>query len=251
MDSGIYRPPESNLDEYESGHQGWGSVERALRGDFEFDPISIFNDARELLSGSKRVILLGVVIQGMVGVMAQRTIDQTFGQPEELQDMVMPSLLQMGPTVITAPITAGLLLFAIKRAVGDRSASFNEILSYYDRFLPIAGLTILQSLLIGLGFLFFILPGIYLALAYGLAMPLLVEKRMGVWEALETSRKALTHCWFRIFGFWLMAAIGAAIGIVLTLGIGLIWIMPLIFLCVGVMYRNIFGVEGVSETRQG
>ncbi len=255
MDSGlngIYRPPGSNLDGDPGRSPGdWGSVESALRGDFEFDYASIFNDARDLLRGSKRVILVGVLIQATVSFLAQRSIALYLGEPETVPDWVAASVLGMVPSLITAPITAGILLFTIKRAAGDSSASINELFRHYDRFLAIAGLSIAQSMLIGLGLVFFVLPGIYLAIGYGLALPLMIEKQMGIWEALETSRRSLNHCWFRLLGFWLILTIGAGIGIVITLGIGSFWLLPLLFLCVGVTYRNIFGYEGLSQTSGG
>ena len=61
---------------------------------------------------------------------------------------------------------------------------------------------------------------------------------------METSRKCVTQCWFRIFGLLLIVAIIGLLGTVLSLGIGAIWIVPLILLTLGIAYRNLFGYEG-------
>jgi len=87
-----------------------------------------------------------------------------------------------------------------------------------------------------------IVPGIYLSIAYAMALPLMAEKEMGIWESLETSRKAITKKWFPFFGFFIVIMLIMLAG-VLALGIGLIWAMPLTTIAYGIAYRNMFGVE--------
>jgi len=43
------------------------------------------------------------------------------------------------------------------------------------------------------------IPGIYLSIAYGMTLPLLAFNELGAWQAMEASRKAITHHWWRIF----------------------------------------------------
>ncbi|WP_419533208.1 hypothetical protein [Endozoicomonas sp.] len=111
---------------------------------------------------------------------------------------------------------------------------------YFNTTLPLLGLYILMTILIVIGFLLLILPGIYLAIAYMLAIPLVVDKKMGIWEALETSRKAVTKRWFSIFGLTLLIMLINAIAMI-PLGLGLIWTVPMSTIAFGILYRNIFG----------
>jgi uncharacterized membrane protein len=91
-----------------------------------------------------------------------------------------------------------------------------------------------------LGFVLLIIPGIYLSIAYGLAKPLLVDRNLTPWQAMEVSRKALTHKWGSICLLYL--AVMALVGLsALCLGIGLIWTMPWSMVVIGVLYRRIFG----------
>ena len=46
-----------------------------------------------------------------------------------------------------------------------------------------------------LGLLLLILPGLYLAIALSLALPLLVERELGVLDALTTSLKIVNAIW--------------------------------------------------------
>ena len=93
-----------------------------------------------------------------------------------------------------------------------------------------------------IGFLLLVIPGIYLMIAYYMAMPLVVEKGMSPWQALETSRKAVTHRWFSVFGFFIVIAIILVVSSI-PLGLGLIWTLPMVMIAYGILYRNMFGVE--------
>ncbi|HEX8955822.1 MAG TPA: DUF975 family protein, partial [Burkholderiaceae bacterium] len=84
------------------------------------------------------------------------------------------------------------------------------------------------------------LPGIYLAVAYSASSILIVDKKLGIWEALETSRKALTQCWFRVF-FLALTYLLIMILSALPLGIGLIWTLPMGVVLKGIVYREVFG----------
>jgi len=97
-------------------------------------------------------------------------------------------------------------------------------------------------LLIIIGLVLFILPGIYLAVAFSMALPLVIDKGMTPWQALMTSRKAMTHKWFSLFGFFLICVLVTIAG-VLALFVGLVWAVPLTSLGYAIIYRDVFGVE--------
>ena len=91
------------------------------------------------------------------------------------------------------------------------------------------------------------MPGLYLLFAYMLALPLLVDKQLGIWEALETSRKAITPCWFRVVGLSLISAVVVAVSAI-PLGIGLIWTLPFLGLVMAIVYRDLVGVSALNTT---
>ena len=97
------------------------------------------------------------------------------------------------------------------------------------------------SALTTIGFFLLIIPGVYLSVAYLFALPLVVEKGLSPWPALETSRRAVSTHWFRIFGLFFV------LGVLLLLGfitiIGWLWTGPLWYTAYGVAYREIFGIE--------
>ena len=104
---------------------------------------------------------------------------------------------------------------------------------------------LLMYLMILIGFVLLIIPGIYLMIAYFMAMPLVVEKGLSPWQALEVSRKTITHRWFSVFFFSIVMTLILIISMI-PLGIGVIWTAPMMMIAYGIMYRNMFGVEAAT-----
>ena len=71
----------------------------------------------------------------------------------------------------------------------------------------------------------------------------MIEKDMSAWQALEVSRKAVTHIWFRATGFLLLIMLLLTLGMI-PLGIPLIWILPWVSLAFALVYFKLFGAEG-------
>ncbi|HPG24402.1 MAG: hypothetical protein H6748_04425 [Spirochaetaceae bacterium] len=243
-DDSVYRAPTSALARPSEG--GARSLEAAMAGEFEFDVGSILREGWDLVSGSKAVILggyavlFGVNLLGsMVGVLASGT------DPESVSAVGL--VASVASALVQMVVQAGLYLYAIKRAAGDDSASFDDVFAGFAKFGTLVGVAILSWLLILFGFVLLIVPGVYLAIAYQMAMPLVIERGLGLWDALETSRKAITHCWFRYLLVLLVAGLGAGVAAILTLGIGAIWALPFFTLCMGTAYVRIFGHGGARD----
>ena len=128
--------------------------------------------------------------------------------------------------------------------VGDVFAPFN------DSVLNLAMASILAGILVSIGMIFLILPGIYLAVAYIFTIPLIADKKLEFWTAMELSRKVVTKHWFSALGLIIVAGIIAALG-VLALVIGLVVTAPIAGASLAVAYDDLFGdqkAEVVSAT---
>jgi len=74
-----------------------------------------------------------------------------------------------------------------------------------------------------------------------MTIPLIADRRLQPWQAMETSRKAVGKRWFPVFG--LLLVVGLLVGLsAIPLGIGLIWTAPWAINVIGVLYRRAFGV---------
>ena len=152
---------------------------------------------------------------------------------------VLEIIIELTMLAITMPLWAGIYMIGVRRAV-NAPIRAGQMLDYFSKTLPLFGLYLLMLILILVGFVLLIIPGIYLSVAYMLAIPLMVDKNLGVWEALETSRKAIHKRWFTIFGLTLVIMLINLVAMI-PLGLGLIWTVPMSTIAFGVLYRNIFG----------
>ena len=151
----------------------------------------------------------------------------------------MASLVEIVITLVLFPLGVGLGLLGIRRAAG-KDTPVSTLWEPYSHALPLIVLFVLMTVLVVAGFFLLVLPGIYLSIAYSFAPYLIVEKNMGVWEALETSRKAITQYWWRYFGLMIVALVLIIIGAIPLL-IGLIWVLPIVAIATGEVFAKTFG----------
>jgi uncharacterized membrane protein len=118
--------------------------------------------------------------------------------------------------------------------IGDLFDGFNLALLN----LTMAGLV--KWLLTSIGFLLCILPGIYLAVGYVFALPLVVDKKMEFWTAMEVSRRVVHEHWWSIFALVIVLALVAFSGF-LVCGVGEVITIPLASAALMYVYEDLFG----------
>ena len=243
-DDSVYRAPASALEHPVATTER--PLEEAIAGRFELDLGAILQEAWDRTKGSKRVIL-GAALIGLAASLAGNVVTVLVSNPE---DIVSGGVISLVVTLVSVAfnyaINAGTYRYAIKRSADDTSASFDDVFSCLPLVLPIFGLMALYALFVGIGFILLVVPGVYLAVGYLFALPLKVERDLGIWEALETSRKAVHHDWFKILAILLV--MGAVLGVAggLTFGIALIWLVPWATLVYAITYREMFGYAGAG-----
>jgi hypothetical protein len=154
-------------------------------------------------------------------------------------------ILNFAFNVVTPVLAAGYYFVAFQVA-RRRSAEFNDFFQGFNRFLPIFLTSLISGLLTVIGFALLVLPGIYLAVAYLFAQPLVIDKSADFWQAMETSRKLITKKWFSFFVL-LLAIFFLNLGGALLLGIGLLVTIPLSVCIVAAAYEDIVGLNSIAE----
>jgi len=151
----------------------------------------------------------------------------------------------VGPALV-----AGLYLILLKRLRGQDAAIGDVFAPFNDSVLNLAMAGILCGVLVSIGMMFLILPGIYLAVSYIFTFPLIADKKLEFWAAMELSRRVVTKHWFSALGLIIVAGLVAALG-VLALVIGLLVTAPIAGASLAVAYEELFGdqkTEVVSAT---
>ena len=105
----------------------------------------------------------------------------------------------------------GLYLVFLKRIRGQ-PASIGDIFVVFSlSFGQLALAGFLSSFLSSLAFLFCVIPGLYLFVAWSFALPLVVDKKLEAWSAMELSRRVVTRCWLRVASLLLLAFLPVAV----------------------------------------
>ncbi len=86
-----------------------------------------------------------------------------------------------------------------------------------------------------------ILPGIYVAIALGLAIPLKVEKQLGVVESLTTSVQLVNKKFVNVAVLAIVASLVASFSFITI--IGWIWAIPWMLMVFAITYRQLAGVS--------
>lgn len=237
----IYKAPAAELQESKQVGD-YGSLEGALAGDHKIAPIESLKAAWATLKGMKTTFLLACLVYIIVAVVIEFCLGFIFGYSAYGDDYnPMQIVATLISTFVLGPLAAGLYMIAIKHSVGSR-IEVGEIFKHFDKIVPIFLTTVLLYILVGLGLILLVIPGIYLLVCFTFALILVVEKDMRPVEALKTSRKVVHQQWFQTAGLLLLTGLVAFLG-ALALLIGLIWAIPLASLTLALVYRDVFGVE--------
>jgi uncharacterized membrane protein len=244
ISSNPYAAPSSELQEVLADSQV-PSIEQALSRGYDFNIGELLGEAWQRTKGTKGIIIGGFLVFYVVLLVVSFVLGGIlgiFGALSESPITVVIGELVIGilASAMAYPFMAGINMVGIRRAA-DQAISFNEIFSHFGRTVPLVITAIVMMLLIYLGMLLLIIPGLYLAIAYMLAIPLVVERGLSPWQALEASRKAIGQHWFKAFGLFLLLGLITLVSAI-PLGIGLVWSIPLFVIAMGVLYRTIFGV---------
>lgn len=194
----------------------------------------VLKTASEKQVGFKFTYFMAVGLYVLIGIGIAVAQEVTVGTGTG----VASSLVEILTTLIMFPLGVGLGLLGIRRAAG-KDTPVGTLWEPYNQAIPLIFMFVLMGLLIIAGFFLLVLPGIYLSIAYSFAPYLVVEKNMGPWEAMETSRKAITRYWWRYFGLMLVAMLLIIIGSVPLL-IGLIWVLPIVAIATGEVFAKTF-----------
>ena len=173
------------------------------------------------------VIIIGAINQ-IVGLFMRPAMNSMMVQHQVTAGAVLVVVISI---VASAPVytilTAGLLKYYLKLIRGEEA----QIGDAFSGFGPSIGqlvlLSLVQMILVLLGCVLCLIPGIYLSVAWYFAMPLVIDRRMNFWDAMELSRKMVNKHWFIIFAFLVVygllavsGLIACCIGIFVTMSIG-------------------------------
>lgn len=161
---------------------------------------------------------------------------------------LIPYLGPAAAVLLGGVFSGGVYVFFLKlvrgqpAVVGDVFTGFNVALG------PLILTGLISSLLTGVGFFLCILPGIYLAVSWLFAVPLVIDKGLDFWPAMETSRQVVTKHWWIVFALGLLCLLTHFAGLLLCF-IGWFIAAPVVFGALAYAYEDIFNRPGATPTQ--
>jgi len=145
--------------------------------------------------------------------------------------------------LVSGPLMGGLYLYLLNTIRGQPVTIETAFAGFSNRFLHLFLGSFVTTLLMVLGFLCLILPGIYLWIAWTFTLPLIVDRRLDFWSAMEVSRKMVTRHWWKLLGFVLVLALLKYAGL-LVFCLGIFITGPIAMASLMYAYEDIFGTAG-------
>ena len=232
-------------------------LQQSLQQGFTLAPKAVFQEAWQRIHGAKMPILLAAI--GVVGcwLVLNQLLVSVAGEEEQVSWGV--SLLGLGISMIMAPMSAALDMMGVFRAV-DRPIRPNQIFDYFRFILPLAVASLLMGIIsslfmplgqvLGLPPVLSILPTLVLSVALMFTFPLILDKGMTPIQAITTSLRLFAKQWMLLLSIHLLMLL-LFMGAIFTLGVGLIWVIPLYVVVKGILYREACGVEGSNVAASG
>ena len=154
--------------------------------------------------------------------------------------------LVFATSLIGAPIYAilmgGLFKYYLKLIRGEAAALSDAFSGFSSALGQLAVLGLVSHLLTLLGYLFCVLPGIYLYVSWIFAIPLVIDRRMDFWDAMELSRRVVSKHWFIVFAFLLVIGL-IGVGGMLACCLGILVTLPIFWGALMYAYEDIFGQQ--------
>jgi len=190
------------------------------------------------------LVFTQLAVQAIANVPQQLpTILKAAGVVDEKRDPVgyflvfLPCLLVS--FAISSYLQCGLTRIWIGVARGE-TPGFGEIFSGGSRFLPMLGLQLLYALVITLGMLLLIVPGVILAIGLMLSQMFLIDQEMGPVEAMRASWEATQGHKGKLFLFLLVSILVMIAGVVACC-FGILAAVPTVWVATAIIYLRITG----------
>ncbi len=192
------------------------------------------------------VMLIVVAVNQFFGLFTRSAINSII-----LQHRVTPGeiLILFLTIIVSGPIytifMAGLFKYYLKLIRGEGAGVGDAFSGFGASIGQLILLSLVLNVLTLVGYLLCLVPGIYLAVAWFFSIPLVIDRQMNFWEAMELSRKMVSKHWFLVFAFLLVygllsmaGLIACCVGIFVTMAIGLGALMY--------AYETIFSATGAK-----
>ena len=188
------------------------------------DRATLKENAKKSLKGKYKNAIIVLLIAGVITFLVS-FVSGIIGGALDFNENNTKTLNSIISFFVIGLFYFGYLSFFLKIS-RNKEVEVNELWSKTNMYLSYLGVSILVGIIVSIGFVLFIIPGIILALMYSQVLFIMLDdEKIGITDAMKKSREMMNgHKWeyfvliLSFFG-WMFLGI-------LTFGILLFWVVP-------------------------
>jgi len=209
-------------------------------------PFEILKDGLKLTKNNFLTYFPLIAVLAVVVFIASNSIEQSLlEQDPETPLLDTLTLTSVIASILLSPLEIGLMLLGLSAARKETIilSDLRHILPYTIRIFAI---TIITMVVVQAGFMLLFVPGLILSLLLSMAPMLMCDKQLTIGSALKLSANVISKQWFGLLlvYIWLIVMIFLSF---YTMGIALVFTIPLYMNVKGLLYRQLFD-EVVPDT---
>lgn len=204
----------------------------------------LFKQHFGLLIGATFLFLLVIIgVNQLIAFFTRGIMESLLNGNVTAGGVLLLVLWNIPEMALSGVLTGGYYALTLKLIRGHQAGIGDVFAGFGPSFVQLALAGIVVQFLVVLGMLACILPGIYLSVAWIFNTVLIIDRRMDFWNAMETSRKAVTPRWWITFCLLLVIALMNVVGFVACC-VGLLVALPVSLGALLYAYEDIFGGPG-------
>jgi len=159
----------------------------------------------------------------------------------------IPSYGSLIGIILGPPLLVGYYIVANKLRK-EESFEFGDFFLGFQILIPLIIANLIITIFTLVGLVAFIIPGIYLAVAYMFTQFFIVFHGCNFWEAMEASRQLITKNWWYLLGLLFVITLINLLG-VLLIGIGLLVSIPISYCIIYAAFEDIYGLDVMEDEK--
>jgi phage FluMu protein Com len=159
---------------------------------------------------------------------------------------ILVQAAQFGAALLSLWLNIGLQLFALGVARGEQPR-YGLLFAGGPRLLPVIGCFLLTGLVVFGGVLLLVVPGLIFLMMLSQAQLLVIDRQLGVLEAMSLSAKIMAGNKLLVMGIWIITGVLAYLAVLVTCGLGLFAAAPYLLILKIVIYLSASGQPTIAD----
>jgi hypothetical protein len=149
----------------------------------------------------------------------------------------LPEMIPVYSVFLFPALIVGFFLVANK-ASQDEVTGYPDFFRGFQYYIPLILINLVGQILVAVGIILLVLPGIYLMVSYLFAFLIAIFAGTDFWQSLELSRKIIHLRWWKFFVLFLVLLVMNVLGAI-PYGIGLLVTLPLSMYVIYVIFETV------------